>query len=93
MMAASPGRASYLRLCNITMPASHDAGVSTAAYDSKGLNLDPNLAIAQGANIAGQLIHGSRFFDLRFHRRLTGQMAGQIVARTSTPSSIQSTPS
>jgi hypothetical protein len=60
-----------VQLSQITMPASHDAGISTPTYANKGANLQPSVAICQSLDIAGQLNAGSRFFDLRFARHKT----------------------
>jgi hypothetical protein len=60
-----------LRLTDITIPASHDAGVSEADDCHIGYNAlsARKNYIAQQYNIAGQLAAGSRFFDLRIARK------------------------
>jgi hypothetical protein len=55
-----------LLLRHITMPASHDAGVSTVHNAGKGFPVPSGMYICQSQDIAGQLTSGSRFFDVRF---------------------------
>src|SRR4051812_43007517 len=63
-MAAIPNNSLELR--HITMPGSHDAGVSLAHNSSKGVWVPASWYICQGQDIAGQLNSGARFFDIRF---------------------------
>lgn len=53
-------------LWGVTMPGSHDAGVSAVVNDWKRFPVPSSLYVCQGQNIAGQLNSGSRFFDMRF---------------------------
>lgn len=56
------------RVRHITVPGSHDAGVSKVCNAAKGLisGLSPGSYICQEFDIAGQLAAGARFFDIRF---------------------------
>lgn len=55
-----------LTLADLTLPASHDAGVSEAHHQRYTARIGPDKdTIAQYYDIAGQLGAGSRFFDLR----------------------------
>lgn len=56
---------SDLRLNQITMPASHDAGMYTTCGCTFGTS--PEWARTQSYDIKGQLIAGSRYFDLRVY--------------------------
>ncbi len=55
-------------LVDITIPASHDAGVSDDDYYAYTKLSSTNDTIAQSGNIQKQLEAGSRFFDLRIGR-------------------------
>jgi len=60
------------RVRHITVPGSHDAGVSKAFNAAKGFfsrRMDAGRYICQDADIAGQLAAGARFFDIRFGLR------------------------
>lgn len=63
-----------LTLKELTLPASHDAGVSDVHNDSKNLGtlIDAGRYICQSQDIAGQLNSGARFFDLRFSMKTSG---------------------
>lgn len=52
-----------IRVNQITMPASHDAGMSVATKCTGGGA--PDWAITQNDSIGGQLVAGTRYFDLR----------------------------
>lgn len=58
---------SVLTLCDITFPASHDAGLSEAAggYDGYWAGSSRKDTVCQYYEIGGQLDAGSRAFDLR----------------------------
>jgi hypothetical protein len=55
-----------LKLRDLTLPSSHDAGVSEAVHDWKGFPVGKTRYVCQDVDIAGQLACGSRFFDVRF---------------------------
>lgn len=65
-MAAIPNN--NIRLREIVMPGSHDAGVSDVHHANKnmGFFVGANGYICQAHDIAGQLDAGARFFDIRF---------------------------
>jgi hypothetical protein len=82
MMAANANRSLNLHLCQITVPMSHDAGVSAQhnSWKALGAVFPKNTYIAQDVDILGQLNHGARCFDLRFVNQAVFFMAPDIVS-------------
>lgn len=64
----------HLRLCDITMPGSHDAGIYFGDAAATGV-VKPSLAysICQAGSIYEQCMWGSRFFDVRL-KAASGQV-------------------
>src|SRR4051812_19773333 len=56
---------STLKLRNIVMPGSHDAGVYAAGHVTKRLGIKEAWAICQSVGFRDQANYGSRFFDCR----------------------------
>ena len=53
-------------LAELTMPATHDAGVTEKCREGAGWGAeDLGLSVAQGLSLAEQMNAGVRFFDLR----------------------------
>lgn len=69
----------HTRLSHITIPGSHDAGMSCARFLKF---TTPNAVKTQSNDILGQLRCGARFFDIRVYdylgRLYTGHFAGKI---------------
>ena len=58
-----------LSLSDITIPASHDAGLSENHFYPYHKTSPRKHCVCQEYDIAGQLAAGSRFFDLRIEKR------------------------
>jgi hypothetical protein len=72
----------HIRLSHITIPGSHDAGMSCARFPRFSTSSG---VITQSTDILGQLKYGARFFDIRvyeyFGRLYTGHFLGKIDKR------------
>ncbi len=80
------------KLCNITMPGSHDAGITKGSFREMGFMGNASSVTTQNLSVGEQALRGARFFDVRlkvdggqlvtYHGPLQGKYTSRIAGGT-----------